>query len=373
MRAVFVTHPQAVSSSPGGLQICTDEFLRSLGAGGFDVTMALIEHDRRLLSRLRQRITADPYPAQWEPRAVADIADAVSRCGAGYVFLNLVNLAPLAPQLKRVLPEPCRIVMLSHGLESVDYVHTVPHDGWTRRHERELGRRLLAERAHRRSIDHVLCLTTFEAEIERWLGAKSVTPVPRTVSTVPPLVWRPDGRRLGFVGTLDHHPTRLGLADFLDALTPLASRELEVRIVGGPESAGRDFASRFSSVRYLGPLDDGALREEAGSWSACLHPLFCWARGCSTKLAVALAWQIPIVTTPAGARGYTWRRGQVSMAETPASFAALACTLTERTAADAARRDVIQAAQTMPTIDEVGALIARALTGSAADRHPAWA
>jgi len=78
---------------------------------------------------------------------------------------------------------------------------------YMRRLESALGQCLLAERRHRVAIDHVFTLSSWEAEIERWLGAGGVTALPRTVARRAPLDWRPDACRLGFVGTLDHQPT----------------------------------------------------------------------------------------------------------------------------------------------------------------------
>jgi glycosyltransferase involved in cell wall biosynthesis len=357
---LFVTHPRALEPAPGGLQLCTDEFIRGFRAGSFDVQLLLVEHDRRLTSRLRNRVAPQPYPAQWRPQSVETIADAAEASRAQFVCLNLVNLAPLAAALKPMLRHDTRIVLLSHGLESVDYLHTVPA-AWAAAHARDLGRRLLDERAQRAAIDHVLCLTPFEAEIERWLGARRVTAVPRTISPLPPLDWNPQGRRIGFVGTLDHPPTRDGLAAFLTASADIVSPDLEIRIVGGPGDQGRALAARYPQVRYLGPLDDAALRAEAETWSVFAHPLFCWARGCSTKLAVAFAWHLPVVTTAAGARGYTWRRGELVVAEEPTEFAAAAFRLTSRFEADKARRSIIEIVRTSPTIDDVGALLRDAL------------
>jgi hypothetical protein len=134
-----------------------------------------------------------------------------------------------------------------------------------------------------------------------------------------------------------------------------------VRIVGGPESAGRELAGRFRTAEYLGPLPDPDLEREAATWSAFVHPLFCWARGCSTKLASALAWRVPIATTPAGARGYSWRDGQLPMAETPEAFARLAVDLAQPAAAQRAREQVAAVAASSPTIADVGRMIADAL------------
>jgi glycosyltransferase involved in cell wall biosynthesis len=359
---VFVSHPQALDGAAGGLQICTDEYVRALRTAGVDLAIAPIEHDRRRLTRLARRISPAPYPAQWRRGAVADIALAATRARARFVFLNLVNLAPLAGELKPRLPAESELVLLSHGLESVDFLHTIPLKSGSRRDAGELGRRLLDERRHRASIDHVFCLSSFEAEIERWLGARRVTYVPRTLPDRPPLNWTPDRSRLGFVGTLDHPPTADGLDRFLQALERAAPPACRLRIVGGPAASGRALADRCRLVDYLGPLSDADLEREAATWSLFVHPMFGYARGCSTKLAVALAWRLPIATTPAGARGYEWREGTLPMAETPADLARLALNLTTRAAAQTARDQVAAVARLMPTLDEVGGLMRQALT-----------
>lgn len=371
--ALIVSHGTALAPRPGGLQICTREYIQTLRAAGLDATLQTIDHDTRLATRIARRLRPDPYPDQWRPEAVNQIATVAERLCARFVCLNLVNLAPLASSLRGRLRGDCRIVLLSHGLESVDYLHTVPGMHWSRRQARDLGRRFLEERAQRGSIDHVLCLTSQEAEIERWLGARHATAIPRTALDVKPLDWRPDPNRLGFVGTLDHPPTRQGIAAFLDAVAAIAPPGLQVRVVGGPEAVGRELSRRFAAVRYLGPLDEDALRAEAASWSAFVHPLFCWARGCSTKMAVALAWQLPVVTTPAGVRGYQWRCGELPIADSPKSLAALACTMMDHGIAHRAREQAREVGRTMPTVGEVGAMIRGALLPEARDGSEAWA
>lgn len=353
----------------GGVQICTDEFLRTFRAAGYDVRPHLVAPDWRLPVRIRQRLRREAYPTRWQPGCAVEIARLVEAVAADFVCLNLVNLAPLARELRSVLPSSCRIVLLSHGLESVDYLHAAPSSGWSWSHERGLGRRVLQERRQRSVIDHVFCLTSFEVEIEQWLGARSVTAVPRTRLDIRPLDWQPDRGRLGFVGTLDHPPTHQGLVALLEALKRVARPDVEIRIVGGPEPIGRALAGRFANVRYLGPLDDEHLRNEASTWSAFLHPMFCWARGCSTKLAVALAWELPIATTPAGARGYAWGRGDLRLAVTPEALADTACALTDPEIARQARRDVQLVGATMPTVDDIGALLRDALTPGTARRE----
>ncbi len=361
MTALVVTHAGAVSARPGGLQICTREYLATLRAAGLDVELEIIEHDSRLATRARQRLVPSPYPDQWRLSAIDRIAGAVSRTGARFVCLNLVNLAPLAAPLRSKLTRGTQIVLLSHGLESVDFLHTIPPASRSRILEQKLGRRLLEERAQRAAIDHVFCLAPFEAEIERWLGARGVTALPRTIPDREPLRWTPEPSRLGFVGTLDHPPTGDGLEQFLTAFEAIAPADLRVRIVGGPAAAGRALAARFPSAEYLGPLADADLEREAASWSVFVHPLFCMARGCSTKLAIALAWQVPIVTTPAGARGYAWRDGVLPMAHTPETFARLAAETASPAAARRVRGQVAAIVRSSPTIAEVGRMIGGAL------------
>jgi hypothetical protein len=361
MTAVFVTHATALSNRQGGQQICTREYVETIRAAGIGVSTEVIAHDDRLSTRVRQKIAWSPFAAQWKPEALDAIGAAVDRVKARFVCLNLVNLATLAAPLRSRLPRDTQIVLLSHGLESADFLHTIPSASSDGRLHRQLGALLVEERRQREHIDHVFCLTPFEAEIERWLGAPRVTPLPRTIPNRLPIEWKPDPSRLGFVGTLDHPPTREGLDQFLAEFARVAPAELRVRVVGAPEAAGRALAARFPSVDYLGPLGDTELEREAATWSACLHPLFCYARGCSTKLAIFLSWQLPIVTTSAGARGYTWREGRLPMGDTPAAFARLACEIAGGPCASAARGEVAAIVRSAPTIEEVGAMIKAAL------------
>jgi hypothetical protein len=230
--------------------------------------------------------------------------------------------------------------------------------------ERTLGRQLVEESAQRRYIDHVICLNPFEAQIERWLGTRSVSWLPRTIPDRVPLNWSPVHGRLGFVGTLDHPPNRDGLIQFLEALETLAPAGIEVRVVGGPPAAGAGLAKRFRLVRYLGALTDEALDKEASTWTCLVHPLFCYARGCSTKLAVALSWQIPVLTTPQGCRGYTWREGSLPVADTPEAFARLALRLADPE--PTAQKEVAVIVRSAPTLNDVAALVRGALLSGGA-------
>jgi glycosyltransferase involved in cell wall biosynthesis len=352
--AVFVAHRLALADCPGGLQICTREFQQTLTAAGFNLRVVAIDHDRTVRGRLRKRIGRDAYPIEWQADAVDLVAAAARNHDARIVFLNLVNLAPMAVALRPMLDTSCDIVLLSHGLESVDFLHE--QTGNRAAAATALGKLLFLEREQRRYINRVVCVNPFEVEIERWLGAQHVDWVPRTIAAREPLAWTPQRDRLGFVGTVDHPPNRDSLCMFLDALsTESQGAAVRVRVVGGPENSGRALAAAYDRVDYLGPLDDAALDSEASSWSAAVHPLFCWARGVSTKLATALAWRIPVVTTPAGARGYIWREGGPTIEPSAIACARAALALLDPSAGLAARQAVAAAVETSPTVLDVSA------------------
>jgi hypothetical protein len=108
----------------------------------------------------------------------------------------------------------------------------------------------------------------------------------------------------------------------LEAMRRRGPGPSRVRMVSGSRRQAEFFAREFPFVDDLGRLDDAALRMEASTWSAFLHPLFCFARGASTKLATGLSWGLPCITTESGARGYELPHGTVIKADGPDDFAA---------------------------------------------------
>ena len=125
----------------------------------------------------------------------------------------------------------------------------------------------------------------------------------------------PVDQRVGCVSTLDHPPNHQGLAEVLQALSSRASPGFRFRLVGAPQKIGVALMRQFPFVEYLGALSNSQLRSEAATWCCFVHPLFVYAKGCSTKLAVALGWQLPIATTVYGARGYIWDIRRLPLAE----------------------------------------------------------
>ena len=372
--AVFVASRSALAPSTGGVQHYTRELLETLRHAGFDLQIVDYVTDMRPVTRLRRKLRPRPYTDRLRPDLPDDIIERQRKTGSRFIFLSGVELAPVAEALRARIDKssPAQLVLFSYGLDSVDYLQEARAAGQGGNSSAALllGRQLFAECYQRQFLDHVFCLAPFEAEIERWLGARRVHWIPRTVPAGQALDWRPDASRVGCVSTVDHPPNREGLLLLLEQLEPLAPAGMRFRLVGGPVPQGRALAERFQCVDFLGPLDDAALRAEAVTWSCFVHPMFCYARGCSTKLAVALAWRLPVATTPAGARGYLWSRGSLPFAETPRALAELTVSMLDPQTAEAARREIDTVAASCPTFHDVAADLRAALLSDAIPMPP---
>lgn len=362
-KGLFVSNASYLSSKLGGVQLCTQEYQQTLAAAGFELSILPYQTTTHPLARLRRKWWPLPYRDRLPQDLVNQILEAIHTQSIQTIFLNQVDLAPLAEPLRLVLGDRITLVLLSHGLESIDLFHGLrtrqPGALFHRVSDRDrtqLAHSLIAECQHRQWIDQVFCLSSFELELERWLGAKQVTWLPRIIQKMP-LDWQPQGRYLGFVGTLNHSPNWEGLLLFLTAFQAIAPEQVRIRIVGGPEENGKAIARQFKCVDYLGRLDDAALAKEACSWNAMVHPLFCYSRGCSTKLAIALGWQIPVLTTHAGCRGYQWELKTLPLADTPQALAQLALSVLEPQRADELRQAVIHIGEHSPNLQDIAAII----------------
>jgi hypothetical protein len=274
---------------------------------GFELHDVFWEHERTLSRRLSNRLRPSPYNRPWSPGLAERSVEEARSHGADLIFLNVIDLLPLAQDIKRLAGSDCKVVI--YPFLPINPSPLQP------------GQLLRQEAEYLPFCDHVVSLAPFEMEICRWLGAKSNSWIPRAIPQ-DPLDRNPVPGRLGVVGTLDHPPTMEAMWLVLEAMRLQGSGASRVRIVSGSRSQAEFFASRFPFVDYVGRLDDVALREEARTWCAFLHPLFCFARGASTKLATGLAWGLPCITTPSGMRGYDLPLGAVACADTAEEFAA---------------------------------------------------
>lgn len=364
---LFISQSNFLKSGGGGVQICTREFIDVIKVADVDLTILPFESDRRLSTSLLRLVDSSPFVRPFAPDLLPRIEAAVRQTPFEFVFLNQEVLASLGPFLRATLGPGCKIVVLSHGLEHTDLLHFIrlrrrlPISGRTRPTASILlGRIFLAEQHFRQFVDGVCAISPFDADVERWLGTRHVVWLPRVV-TSQALAWQPTPGRLGFVGTLDHAPNLEGLVAILEAMARKQAQGLTVRVVGSMEIA-EWLCARFAHVEALGPLDDDALALEAATWTAFLHPIFCLPRGASTKLALGLSWEIPVVTTAPGRRGYVWGEGGPVEVDTPEAFVA-ACHALDPPAARRSRHDVQRAVATSPTVESVAAQMRAFLAG----------
>jgi hypothetical protein len=367
LRGLFVSYRAFLDGAQGGVQACTGEYIEVITAAGIELGIIPFDGDRRLSTRLLRRFDSSPYLRPVESPLFETIGLELGRKPIDFIFLNQASLAPIAQRLRGLASQSTSIILLSHGLESTDLLHLLrlrhklPLNTRVRPSaDTAMGRALRIESSSREHVDAVLTLSPFDVEAERWIGARRVEWLPRVI-TAAPLDWRPSGLRLGYVGTLDHAPNLEGLVMVLDEFSGAFARPPNIRVVSGSTRIGAWLASRYPFVDYLGGLDADGLTGEAASWSGFLNPIFCSPRGCSTKLATAIGWQIPIVTTPQGRRGYQWRKGSLLEAENPEGFAHHAMALFDPEFAAAARVEVGHLRASSPTLSEVAARLRRFL------------
>lgn len=361
--AVFVTSANAMEPDGGGVQRCTREYLSLARAAGWTVHPVVYDFDRRPLTRLRRLLAPRPFQNLIPPDTLARTTACVRDTGAGWVFLNEVEAGPLARPLAEILrPHGVRLAILSHGADSTDFIHQARTRAAARGLERirdrdalKLGRVLAGELEMHSAVDAVFCLSELDREVARWLGAPRVTVIPRVVDPAP-LDWKPVAGRLGTVSTLVHAPNVEGIMATAASIDASGRKDVRFRLVGGPREAGLNLANRYRCIDYLGPLDEAAFATEASTWCAFLNPIHCFARGCSTKLAVPLGWQIPVATTRAGARGYVWDESLVPLWDGPEAFAAGALELADPVAAAALRPGVQQLSARSPSIGDLVSL-----------------
>ncbi len=363
---LFVT-PRAflTPAGGGGVQWCTREYHATLTAAGFAVHDLPFDIDRSPLARVLRRLRPCPYKNRVPRGFVAHVASQARRLGARWCFLNNTDALGLAAELRQAAPD-LRLVFLSHGVELTDVVNNLRLAPETAPREQHsplwLGRLLREEIRLRAALHGTVVISEPDLLAEEWLGSRAVACLPRAVPSAP-LPLAPVAGRVGCVATLDHGPNLHGLRLFAAALA--AHPGVRLRLVGGPDSVGRELAARHPAIDYLGRLDDASLHLEAATWRAFVNPIFCPARGASTKVATALGWGLPVLTTPHGARGYRWPADTLPLADDPAALAALAARVATApdpapwtAAADSIRRAAPDLAQSAALLGDLLARIA---------------
>ncbi len=358
---LFVTNSGYLGEGGGGVQWCTREYLLTIEAAGFEIFLVDYEIDRSLTARLKRKIRPRPFENLLRNDLSERILEEAARRGIEWVFLNNSEANSLAPRLRALNPD-LKLIFLSHGMELTDEVNTLRLDpALLPRHRKApewIGRLLKREVEQRRALDGAICISKEDMLFEQWLGVRGTAFIPRTIPS-DPLELKPLAGRFGTVATLNHIPNLDGIRHLAAALGESA---VSLRLVGGPDSVGRGLQDEFPCITYCGPLNDADLRQEASTWSAFVNPVFCQARGASTKVATALGWGLPVLTTPQGARGYNWDTSLLPLSETPANLAEVLMRFSEVGVGSDMRQAAGGIISLAPSIEEASKLIASFLS-----------
>lgn len=351
----------------GGVQRCTREYLRAVSEAGAEVEVLTFRSDMRWHVRALRKLTRFPYRHEISPKLEIDLKERLRRDEFDWILFNHCNGLPALSAIGESFRPRTKVGFLSHGLDSTDEVHyrsvgnlAVGGASVSSADSIRLGRQIYAERSFLVRCDFVACLAPTDVEIHRWLGANNVIHLPRVVESKP-LDWMPVEGRFGTVATLEHAPNLQGITALCDSLKTLATSPFTLRIVGRPETIGRELARRYRFVEYLGPISDAALTKEAQSWIGFANPIFIYPRGCSTKLSVPLEWGIPIHSSRAGARGYYWDEVAAPLADTACQLASSMISAEKLARAASLREGILQISGGSPSWKNVGDILRLAL------------
>jgi len=307
----------------GGVQLCTQEFVTYFETAGYAINIFKVKPEINIAKKIKIKLDIEVYSIYEVGKYLAQIIDTIKTNNIKLVLFNQINIAHWATAIKNRLPADIRFIALSHGNESGDYLHHVTHNyqnsfikTW------RLGKLLTREKQIFGTLDGVIVISRQEEYINSWIGAQEVLYLPRILTPIF-INWQQNTNRVGFVGTLDHLPNFNGVKRLAEELKK-QNFGAEFVLVGGPENLGRQLEQSYPFIKYKGRLSSHELENEVKTWAVFLNPVFWYARGASTKLAQAINWGLPVITTPAGARGYDLADSVIITPDnSPSTFAAV--------------------------------------------------
>lgn len=324
-KAIFLTNKSSLYSDvTGGVQLCSQEFVEILNnVESVSVENYYVQFTKNFWQRVYIKLGLENY-SMYNVRKDEDaLIKYIRENKIEVVFINMASLVRYAKPIKESFGNTVKIIMMSHGNHSGDFIHLISkpitQTGFVRNflNKIRLGLLLATESTYRvKYLDAVIALSETEMQIENWFGAKQSLFIPRRLKAAF-LHHQPVLGRVGFVGRLDHPPNLQGMEILLKEFSKNNSDGIQIRLVGAPESFGKQIEQLHPSVKYLGELSDSDLEKEVSTWALQLNPVWWYSTGASTKLAKAISWGVPIVTTTAGRRGYKWMKGELLVADTP--------------------------------------------------------
>jgi glycosyltransferase involved in cell wall biosynthesis len=324
-KAIFLTHQQALRSEiTGGVQLCSQEFRHIIeNIAEIELTDYYVPYTKKFSDRIMIKLGLENYSMYDVEKDAPALIEYIRINQINLLFLNMASLVKYAKPVRQIFAEHVKIILLSHGNHSGDFLHLITkplrRPSAIRRiaDRMRLGWLVSIESEYRvKYLDGVVTLSETERHLENWFGGRKVVFLPRRLYA-DFLPFDPIPGRIGFVGRLDHPPNLQGMSILLDQMRKNDHSKIKIRIVGAPESYGRELQQRYPFVEYLGELSDKDLEREVAGWSLLLNPVWWYSTGASTKLARAISWGVPIISTTAGMRGYEWKQGALLVADTP--------------------------------------------------------
>jgi hypothetical protein len=326
-QAIFLTHPHAIRSEiTGGVQLCSQEFFHVIsGIREMQLDSYFVPYTKHLFRRAQIKAGLENYSSFNIQRDKKALFEYIRAHKTEIVFINMSSLVRYAKPIKQEFGDRVKIVLLSHGNHSGDFLHLISKPirekmflgKWLDRIR--LGNLIATESEYRvKWLDGVVALSETEKQIENWFGARKVSFLPRRLYSDFLDLQNKTGR-IGFVGRLDHPPNLQGLSLLLEEFNR-KGHVPEFRLVGAPTKNGTDIQKQFPFVQYLGELSDRDLENELKTWAFFTNPVWWYSTGSSTKLARAISWGLPIITSTAGMRGYEWKSGSLLVADSPAEM-----------------------------------------------------
>ena len=306
------------SEIAGGVQICSKEFLSIIENTVDELHFFKVRHNRSILFRMLYKLNLDNYLSYRPYRYRHQLKATLENNKISHVFINKSELLRFSKLIKEFkLQISPKIIIMSHGNESGDLLGnlTNPNPIFNRLYtffgKIKLGLNLYTESLFRKNyVDLVCTMSEEESAIEKWLGINNPFYVSRLINREESIVRNPTKNIFGYVGTLNHTPNISALTQLFDLLKKTGINS-EIRIIGQPIHIGRNLESKYPFVKYLGGLNNEELLFEVKNWKYFINPIFYYSRGASMKLAKAIEWEIPIITTTAGKRGYAWQEGSL--------------------------------------------------------------
>ena len=125
MKNILIISDQVFLKSeiPGGVQICTKEYVELFEKNGFNTFIYPIPHTRNILKRLHIKLGIELY-TRYNLNLTKEIIKSIEENAIDIVALNQVDLIRLSKPLKQKFKK-LKIIVLSHGNESGDFLHSI--------------------------------------------------------------------------------------------------------------------------------------------------------------------------------------------------------------------------------------------------------